>query len=174
MEITIFIIGTMIIMYFSWQFSLKAKRYHGIYRFFSFESLFALTLFNYPYWLNNPLSLPQIISWVLLFASLFLALHSFYLLKQMGKPQGQIENTSKLVVQGAYKYIRHPLYCSLLLLGCGIFLKNMSINTLLFAVVNIIALYETARVEEQEVIAKFGEDYLNYMKQTKMFIPFIF
>ena len=174
MEIIIFIVGTFFIAYFSWQFSIKAKRFHGIYRFFSFESIFALVLFNYPFWFENPLSIPQIISWVLLFASLFLAIHGFYLLKQMGKPQGQIENTSKLVVQGAYKYIRHPLYCSLLLFGCGVFLKSISINTFLFALVNVMSLYETAKVEEREVITKFGSEYLKYMKHTKMFIPFIF
>lgn len=174
MEITIFFIGTIFIVYLSWQFSLKAKRYHGIYRFFSFESIFALILFNYSYWMDNPLSLPQIISWILLFASLFLAVHGFYLLKQMGKPQGQIENTSRLVVQGAYKYIRHPLYCSLLLLGCGIFLKDITMSTFLFALVNVIALYETAKTEEQEMINKFANEYLVYMRRSKMFVPFLF
>ncbi len=174
MEIIIFVIGTLLIAYFSWWFSIKEKRYHGIYRFFSFESLFALTLFNYPYWFENPFNIFQIFSWLLLFASLILAIHGFYLLKKIGRPAGQIENTSRLVIQGTYKYIRHPLYCSLLLLGCGIFLKYISVNTLLFALVNIIALYETAKVEELEMIDKFGDGYLKYMKRTKMFIPFIF
>jgi protein-S-isoprenylcysteine O-methyltransferase Ste14 len=109
-----------------------------------------------------------------LVASLFLAVHGFYFLKLIGKPEGQIEYTSRLVVRGAYKYIRHPLYCSLLLLGCGISLKNISMSTLLFAIVNIIALYETAKMEEREMINKFGNEYREYMRGTKMFIPGIF
>jgi len=30
-----------------------------------------------------------------------------------------------------------------------------------------------AKIEEKENIQKFGEEYLSYIKTTKMFIPFI-
>jgi hypothetical protein len=60
MKTIMFILGALFIAYFSWQFSLKAKRYHGIYRFFYFESILALVLFIYSYWFDNPLSLQQI------------------------------------------------------------------------------------------------------------------
>jgi protein-S-isoprenylcysteine O-methyltransferase Ste14 len=172
--IIVFVIGTLLIIFFSWWFSIKEKRYHGIYRFFSFESILALVLFNYPYWFEDPFSVEQIISWIFLFISIILAVDGFYLLKKIGKPKGQIENTSNLVLEGAYKYIRHPLYCSLLLLGCGAFLKYISTETILFVVVNTIALYETAKAEEKEMINKFGDEYLKYMKRTKMFIPFVY
>lgn len=172
--VIIFVIGTLCVIYFSWWFSIKEKRYHGIYRFFSFESILALIVFNASYWFEDAFCYRQIISWIFLFASLMLAIHGFYLLKNVGKPKGQIENTSNLVVNGAYRFIRHPLYCSLLLLGCGVFLKHISSSAILFAVVNVIALYETAKVEEREMINKFGGEYLIYMKRTKMFIPFIF
>jgi protein-S-isoprenylcysteine O-methyltransferase Ste14 len=39
--------------------------------------------------------------------------------------------------------------------------------------VNIIALYFTAKIEEKELIEKFGDEYSEYMKETKMFIPFV-
>jgi protein-S-isoprenylcysteine O-methyltransferase Ste14 len=35
-------------------------------------------------------------------------------------------------------------------------------------------LYATARADENECLVKFGDEYANYMKQTKMFIPFLF
>jgi len=42
----------------------------------------------------------------------------------------------------------------------------------LLAIINFIALFLTARVEEGEMINKFGDDYRGYMKQTKMFFSF--
>lgn len=35
-------------------------------------------------------------------------------------------------------------------------------------------LYLTALFDEKECIAYFGNKYLDYMKRTKMFIPFLF
>jgi protein-S-isoprenylcysteine O-methyltransferase Ste14 len=39
--------------------------------------------------------------------------------------------------------------------------------------VNLIAIYITARMEEKEMIARFGKEYQEYMKESKMFIPYI-
>jgi protein-S-isoprenylcysteine O-methyltransferase Ste14 len=43
----------------------------------------------------------------------------------------------------------------------------------LLGAVNLAAIWVTARIEEEEMIAKFGEAYRDYMKETKMFIPFV-
>ena len=75
--------------------------------------------------------------------------------------------------QNSYRFIRHPLYASLLFLGTGIFLKDISIITALFAFVNFVALIATAKREEKEMIGKFGEEYIDYMQKTRMFIPFV-
>lgn len=172
--ILLLVFGTLCIAYFSWTVSLKEKRYHGIYRFFSFESIFILVLLNYPAWFRDPLSLRQIISWILLLSSIFCAFFGFYLLYKKGKPEGQIENTAKLVTSGMYKYIRHPLYLSLMLVGFGILFKNIGFTQIILASINIVSLVFTAKVEEKEMIKKFGNEYLDYMKKTKMFFPYIF
>lgn len=96
---------------------------HGFFRFFAFESIIVLVLLNLEQWFNDPFSAFQIVSWALLLGSIILATHGFYLLLRIGRPEGKIENTTKLVMQGAYKYIRHPLYTSLLLFGWGRFVK---------------------------------------------------
>lgn len=96
----------------------------------------------------------------------------FLLLSIIGKPKGDLENTTKLVEVGLYRFIRHPLYASLLFLGTGIFLKNISIVTTTLAFINFIALIATAKREEKEMLEKFGEEYIMYMQKTKMFIPF--
>ena len=84
-----------------------------------------------------------------------------------------IENTTVLIKRSSYKYIRHPLYSSLLLFGWGVCFKNPSLLSAFLVVATSVFLVATARVEEKENIQKFGDDYVAYMKETKMFIPFI-
>ncbi len=165
--------GTLVIIFLSWIISVKHKRYHGVARFFSFESIFLLFLLNYRAWFSDPLSWHQVISWILLSLSLYFAAAGFLLLKNIGKPDSNFENTSVLVKKGLYRYIRHPLYLSLFLLGTGIMFKDPFPNQVLLGSLNLVAVYFTARIEEKEMTVKFGEEYLEYRKETWMFIPFI-
>jgi protein-S-isoprenylcysteine O-methyltransferase Ste14 len=173
MNLFILIAGTLLLIVFSWFLSIKHKRYHGIARFFSFESIFILVLLNYKIWFMEPFSFFQILSWILLILSVYFAVAGFFLLKKIGRPDTNFENTSVLVREGLYKYIRHPLYLSLLLLGTGVMLKDPGLLQLILGAVNLIAICLTARMEEKEMIARFGGEYFQYMKETKMFVPFI-
>ena len=85
-----------------------------------------------------------------------------------------LEKTTILVEEGTYRYIRHPFYSSLLFLCWGVFLKSISIGGLVLAVLATIFLVFTGKFEEKEDIRYFGNEYKEYMKRTKMFIPFIF
>jgi protein-S-isoprenylcysteine O-methyltransferase Ste14 len=165
--------GTIFIILFSWFLSIKHKRYHGIARFFAFESVFILLLLNYRFWFHDPFSAAQVISWVLLFLSAYIVIAGYLTLTRLGKPDSNFENTSVLVRSGLYKYIRHPLYLSIFLLGTGIMLKQTDRITAILGTINLIAVYITARIEEREMIARFGEEYRIYMKESKMFIPFV-
>jgi protein-S-isoprenylcysteine O-methyltransferase Ste14 len=165
--------GTIFIVLFSWFLSIRYKRYHGIARFFAFESVFILVLLNYKVWFITPFSVQQILSWILLIISAYIAVAGYLILKRKGKPDINFENTSVLVKTSLYSYIRHPLYLSIFLLGTGVMLKQMGIIQISLGVVNLIAIYITARIEEKEMIAKFGEEYKAYILETKMFIPFL-
>jgi protein-S-isoprenylcysteine O-methyltransferase Ste14 len=165
--------GTIFIMLFSWFLSIRYRRYHGIARFFAFESVFILVLLNYRVWFINPFSLMHIISWILLLLSVYMVVTGYLLLKSKGKPDSNFENTSLLVKSGIYGYIRHPLYCSIFLLGTGVMLKDPGTLQVGLGILNVIALYITARIEEKEMTEKFGEDYKAYINETKMFIPFV-
>jgi protein-S-isoprenylcysteine O-methyltransferase Ste14 len=85
----------------------------------------------------------------------------------------EFENTASLIKKGIYKYIRHPMYGSLLFLAFGALFKYISIITVSLAMVVLIFIIMTAKVEEKENIKYFGSEYEDYMKKTKMFIPFI-
>jgi len=153
---------------------LRNPRSHGFFRFFAFESILVMVLLNIGHWFRDPFSRIQIISWLLLLFSLFLVVHGFWLLRVIGRPKGRIENTTTLVMTGAYKYIRHPLYSSLLFLAWGVFLKDPSFLGGLLALTATTSLIATAKVEETENLQKFGNGYSTYIKKTKRFIPFLF
>lgn len=85
-----------------------------------------------------------------------------------------IEKTNKLITIGAYRYIRHPLYSSLLFLAWGVFFKHISGFSICLVLIGTFFLVVTAKVEEIENIEFFGNTYRGYMKQTKMFVPYLF
>ncbi|MDQ7826121.1 MAG: isoprenylcysteine carboxylmethyltransferase family protein [Candidatus Eremiobacteraeota bacterium] len=172
--LVVFALGTAAICYYSWWLSLRARRYHGIPRFVAFESLLLMVLLNAGSWFKDPFCLRQIVSWIVLFASLYPSMAGYLLLRGAGRAEGTFENTSVLVKSGVYKYIRHPLYTSLLLLGVGVFLKDVTILTTILMLVSTAALFATALMEEREMVRKFGGEYEAYMKETKRFIPFLY
>ncbi|MDH5717721.1 MAG: isoprenylcysteine carboxylmethyltransferase family protein [Spirochaetia bacterium] len=172
-KIIIFILMSILFIYRSRK-SLFNIYSHGFYRFFAFEVILILILLNSDFWLNNAFSPVQIISWILLTFSGILVIYGFFLLKKTGKPQKDIENTTQLVTTGIYKYLRHPLYASLLYLSWGAFLKNVSMLTIELISIITIFLWITSKTEEKENIKKFGSEYIEYMKKSKMFVPFVY
>jgi protein-S-isoprenylcysteine O-methyltransferase Ste14 len=171
-KLIVFAIGSLGIIFLSLKSASKLRSY-GFFRFFAFESILALILFNVEHWFRNPFSVLQIISWLLLIASVIIVSSGFYMLRTFGKTKEEIDDTTVLVKRGIYKYIRHPLYSSLLLLGWGAFLKDVSPVSLTLVLIASGFLVSMAKVEEKENIQKFGDDYSSYIKTTKMFIPFI-
>ena len=143
--------------------------------------MLALILLNAPSWFDDPLSLLQVASWLLLFASLGLVAGALRLLRQIGRPASDapagtnflFENTTVLVESGLYRFIRHPMYASLLALGWGAFLKRPSVIGLGLALGASGFLAATAAVEERENLARFGVTYAAYMKRTRRFVPFV-
>ncbi len=173
MNYYILLAGTVFIVLFSWFLSIKYRRYHGIARFFAFESVYLLILLNYRVWFFRPFSPWQIVSWIFLITSAWIVVAGYLQLKRKGKPDSNFENTSVLVKTGFYKYIRHPLYLSIFLFGTGVLIKHAAPFQLILGGINMVAIYLTARIEESEMIARFGDEYRLYMKESKMFIPYI-
>ena len=153
---------------------MRDRRAHGFYRLFAFEAILILFMLNVGYWFTDAFSAHQIVSWALLAASLSLVVEGFRLLRVVGKPKGPIEDTTTLVTQGVYMYVRHPLYNSLLILGWGIFFKRLSLPGGVLALVLTLSLVATARAEEAENLQRFGQEYAPYARTTRMFIPFLF
>ena len=135
-RLAIFVLGTIFIVLISKR-SLRSLKYHGFYRFFVFEFILVLILLNFPYWFDDPFSVRQIASWILLFYSGLLLVQSIYFFKKYGGSKQrrdntgnfEFEDTTSLIQEGIYKYIRHPMYGSLLFLALGAMFKNISVIT---------------------------------------------
>lgn len=179
-RIALFIICTLVILRVSWR-ALSNPGAHGFYRFFVFEGVLLLILLNHPYWFVDPFSPLHLVSWVLLLASVFFVIQSLLMLKQAGghgdreeMPENfSFENTVHVVEKGLYRYIRHPMYSSLLFLGWGAFLKHFTLLNMGLILLVSGFLIAAAKVEERENIRFFGPVYVDYMERTKMFVPWL-
>ncbi len=181
MKIAVFCISSLALIYISRACLFKPKS-HGFHRFWAWETMLLLFLLVVEYWFHDPFSPLQIVSWLLLSVSAYLAISGFLLLLKRGKRDAgrddaatlDFEKTAELVTTGLYRYIRHPMYSSLLFLTWGIFFKKPSGLTCILAVAASVFLWLTAWREEAEDIAYFGESYKTYMKRSRRFVPFIF
>jgi hypothetical protein len=180
----VFVVTTILIATISRE-PLRNPHSHGFYRFFAWETILALLVLNIDDWFLDPFAPHQIVSWILLFASLYPLFDGLRRLKRAGYPDKEqrngtdealigMEKTTQLVTEGSYKFIRHPLYSSLFLLAWGAFFKTPSWRDLTLALAANAFLYITAKIEEEENLKYFGSAYLDYMAETKMFLPFIF
>jgi protein-S-isoprenylcysteine O-methyltransferase Ste14 len=175
-----FAIASIAIIAFSSHVIFK-PRSHGFYRFFGWEGIAWLIVNNYKFWFDDFLSVPQIISWIFLFYATYIVIAGIILMKFKGKADGSrkdnslygFESTTELIEIGLYKYIRHPLYGSLVFLTWGTFLKNMDIALLIVSLLATFFFFATMLIEEKENIAFFGEKYRTYMKRSKMIVPYL-
>ena len=181
LQIAIFVLASAGLAYVS-RASLRRPHAHGFYRFWAWEAIVALVLLNVPIWFRDPLSWRQIISWTLLILSLIPLVLGLQRLSRAERAADQrpdtallgFEKTAELVTTGVYRYIRHPLYSSLLLLAWGVFFKAPSWPGIALVMLATGCLAATAQAEERENVRFFGPSYEAYRQQTKRFIPFVF
>lgn len=177
-ELLAFLAGSAILLWWSRK-SLVTPGHHGFYRFFAWEAILGLIVLNHEPWGNEPSSMHQMTSWVLMVLSVLLVQQGLTALSSNGKASEQredpalyeFESTTALVTSGIYKYIRHPMYASLLALAWGAYFQNPSWPGTAVAATASIFLLLTAKADERECLAFFGQAYADYMRQTRRFIP---
>ena len=171
-KLTVFLIIA-ILVFIKFRPALRSVTTHGFYVFFAFEFLLALLFVNMGFWAVHVVSLYQIISWIFLAVSAFIAISGFYGLRKYGKPDDDWENTTVLIDRGIFRYMRHPLYSSLILLVIGILLKRITFVPLVIGCICIFFLITASLVEERESLKKFGDAYTTYKRTTMRYVPFI-
>lgn len=124
----------------------------------------------------------HIASGILMLSSLACVISAFRQLRKQGGKRNRantpenfaFENTAQLVTSGVYRYVRHPMYTSLLLLNWGLYLQDPALLILCIPVVLTLMLYITIKVEEEENLKFFGPAYAHYQQHSHMLIPFTF
>ena len=133
-----------------------------------FQSTAWLTMYILPHftysesWLANGLIL---ISWPLILIGIVLFVLGFcqiYWSKFTAK--GAVE-------VGLYRFVRHPQYVALAIIGLGTSLYWSRFIVVIAFVSMLCIYYFLARVEENVCIVKFGQPYRDYMDRTGMFLP---
>ncbi len=81
------------------------------------------------------------------------------------------QQSSKLVVAGLYRHVRHPLYVAGLVFIW--LLPRMTVNWLAVIASASVYILLGAWFEERKLRREFGEAYLSYAAETPMFIPFL-
>jgi protein-S-isoprenylcysteine O-methyltransferase Ste14 len=76
-----------------------------------------------------------------------------------------------LVLHGPYRWIRHPLYDSAALSVIAIFAMTANWFFLATGLVILGLLVTRTKIEEANLVARFGDAYRNYMKRTGRFVP---
>jgi protein-S-isoprenylcysteine O-methyltransferase Ste14 len=114
--------------------------------------------------------LPRYIRLTLLVASLLVAA----LLTKSGHVVVSHERRpSGLITTGAFKYVRHPLYLSCLLVYLGLVLSTASLVSLVLWVIICIFYNYLAGYEEKLLESKYGEDYRIYREKTGKWLPML-
>ena len=83
----------------------------------------------------------------------------------------ELQEDHKLITSGPYKRIRHPMYLGIFVYTIGLILISSDLLVLLFFGFSIWVNYRRIPDEEQMMIEEFGDDYLEYMKQTGKLLP---
>ena len=80
----------------------------------------------------------------------------------------------QLVQSGAYRFVRHPIYASMLcmLLGTG-FLLTPALMLLVSVVLFFIGVEIRIRIEDALLASRFGETFRDYQRRVPAYLPFI-
>ena len=130
-------------------------------------------------WLNSfSIGLPDWARWsgVVIFG--FVLFLFWWVHKTLGKnwsPALEIRKDHKLITEGPYKYIRHPMYTCMWLWVAGFWLISSNWIVGIVALLTWSILYFIRLPDEEKMmIEEFGQEYENYINRTKKIIPWVY
>ncbi|MFK7816490.1 MAG: isoprenylcysteine carboxylmethyltransferase family protein [Gammaproteobacteria bacterium] len=85
----------------------------------------------------------------------------------------EIKSKAILITIGPYRYIRHPMYTSLIIMMCGIALYNYHWLNAVGVILVLSAVINKANIEEKLLLIRFT-GYANYQRKSHRFLPFIY
>jgi len=128
-----------------------------------------------PAWMAwSKLGLPDWVRWLGIGIGVVNTFGIYWLFSSIGTgitPVSATRKEHKLVTNGIYKYIRHPLYTfgSSMFVAFGMMADSWFVAAL--GILTFILMAIRTPKEEANLIAKFGDEYREYMKRTGRFLP---
>ena len=84
---------------------------------------------------------------------------------------GEKRDKPCVIRKSVFNVVRHPIYLSEILLYLGLLMLSISIAAAVVWIVAIGFFHYISRYEEKLLLARFGEEYEQYMREVPMWIP---
>ncbi len=147
------------------RFVLLGASLAGIFVYGVNPQLMKWSAFPFPFWLR----------WIGFFIGLVALLIFFWVLRSLGRNFSTtltIKKDQTLVSYGPYRWVRHPMYASFILLWVGFFFISANWFIGLTGILGFVwAIVVRTPREEQMMIERFGDEYISYMKCTGRYLP---
>jgi len=84
----------------------------------------------------------------------------------------ELRENHRLITQGVFRYIRHPMYAALFLyaIGQALVVPNWVVGPSYFVAFGILFAFRI-RAEERMMLEAFGDEYAAYVARTKLLVP---
>ena len=149
----------------------------GLLIFGVFSSLFVLLAILVDRLLGLPGFLPEIVRLpfsvpVVALGIIVTGWSAIHFLKVKGTPV-PFNPPRKLVNTGPYRYTRNPMLTGvfLFLFGVGFGLNSVSLVLVFTSLYVLLNVWELKHIEEPELVRRLGDEYIEYRRNTPMFIP---
>lgn len=129
-----------------------------------------------PDWMAwSSFSAPSVLRWAGALLGLVVIAASQWVMRSLGRNVSETvltKDEQELVTFGPYRWIRHPLYATGLLLFASIGLMAANWFMLLFTLIAAMMIrFVVIPVEERELVARFGDGYRDYSRRTGRLLP---
>jgi len=84
---------------------------------------------------------------------------------------GEQRDKPGVITESVFSVVRHPVYLSEILLYLGLLMLSVSLAAAVVWIMAVGFLHYISRYEERLLLARFGEEYEQYMKEVPMWIP---
>ena len=84
---------------------------------------------------------------------------------------GERRQTPQVIRKGVFGVVRHPMYLSEMLLYLGLLFVVPSLAAAGVLVIAIAFLHRISRHEERRLVARFGDEYREYIQDVPMWVP---
>jgi protein-S-isoprenylcysteine O-methyltransferase Ste14 len=114
-----------------------------------------------------------ILGWLLIVVGWIFGIWSIYIQFTLGRGTPvPLMATQKLIIRPPYSYSRNPMALGAIVMYLGVAILFGSMGAVVIELLGTgILLTYIKRIEEKEMEIRFGQEYLNYKKQTPFLIP---